>query len=158
VSFCLLLSRNRDLPAPLLLDPRHAGNVAILRDTGKNPRSPAAVQKPAADAGRRIRASRGRFSRNQGNRFLSDALRGAGRAVATARAKRILTMGAFLTATGLALGLVSHLGGVSHVGGMTMNMHPIGKFSDQLITTLRRITVVQLRQLVAAPVDSLIRK
>jgi hypothetical protein len=79
----------------------------MLRDTGKNPRPPAAVPKPAANAGRRVRASRGRFSGNQRNHVLSHALRRAGGAAATARAKRILTMGACLTATGIALGLVA---------------------------------------------------
>ena len=79
----------------------------MLRDTGKNPRAPAAVPKPAANAGRRIGASRGRFSGNQGNHVLSHALRGVGGAAATARAKWILTMGACLTATGIALGLVA---------------------------------------------------
>jgi hypothetical protein len=78
----------------------------MLRDTGKNPRAPAAVPKPADNAGRRNRASRGRFSGDQENHVLSHALRGVGGAVATTRAKRILTMGACLTA-GIALGLVA---------------------------------------------------
>ena len=53
------------------------------------------------------RASRGRFSGNQRNHVLSHARRRADGAAATARAKRILTMGACLTATGIALGLVA---------------------------------------------------
>jgi hypothetical protein len=50
--------------------------------------------------------SHGGFSGHQRRHRLPDALRGTGRAAAAVRAKRILTMRAYLTATGMALGLL----------------------------------------------------
>jgi hypothetical protein len=79
----------------------------VWRAGSGSPGASAAVQKPASGTTRRSRTSHGGFPGHQRRHYLPHALRGTNRAAVATRAKRILTMRAYLTATGTALGLLA---------------------------------------------------
>jgi hypothetical protein len=91
----------RQIPATTIRSNRSYGVLT------PRPRAPAAVHEPAPGASRRSRASHGGFPGHQRRHRLPHALRRTNRAAVAARAKRILTMRAYLTATGVALGLLA---------------------------------------------------